>query len=126
MPLWARLLDLADGSDTLRVAFNDMAMMSRARIRGWAVPLAVLLFMFCLSAGAPAVAEEPACGGLDLSERVCAQPGTSTPILAVVHAPPPIQALDFPGMARSPDGASSEPVQHHADLSAPRAPPSLT
>lgn len=120
-----RLLDLTDGSDTLPLTFADMAIMSRALIRGWALPLAVLLLMFCLSAAPPAVAEEPACGGLDSSERVCAQSGTSTPIFAVAHELIPIQTLDLPGIPLSPDGASSEPAQHHADLSTPRAPPSL-
>jgi len=103
-------------------------MMTVTRRRCWrvAVPLAVLLLMFCLSAVLPAVADAPACGGLDSSERVCAQPGTAAPVLAIVHDLPSIQALVLPSMPLSPDGASCEPVQHHADLSTPRAPPSLS
>ncbi len=93
---------------------------------GVAAPLVVLLFMFCLAAALPAVADEPACGGLDSSERVCAQSGTATPLFAVVHELPPIQMLVLPGLPLSPDGVSSEPLPHHADLSTPRAPPSLT
>jgi hypothetical protein len=110
--------------DTLR---NELVMTAtRARYWRLALPLAVLLLMFCLSAALPAAAEEPACGGLDSSERVCAQSGTTTPILAVVLDLPPVQTLYLPGTLALPDGASADPVQHHADLSTPRAPPSLT
>jgi len=91
-----------------------------------AVPLAVLLLMFCLSTALPAVADEPACGGLDSSERVCAQSGSATPLLGVVHELPPIQTLVLPSIPLPPDGTSSEPLQHHADIATPRAPPSLT
>jgi hypothetical protein len=98
----------------------------RVRCWGAAAPLAVLLLMFCLSAVLPAAADEPACGGLDSSERVCAQSGTATPILAVVHQLPSIQPLVFPGMPVSPDRVTPEPAQHHADPYTPRAPPSLT
>lgn len=103
-------------------------MMTSTRVRCWTVtaPLAVLLLMFCLSAAQPAVAHEPGCGGLDSSERVCAQPGTSTPIVALVHELPPIQALVLPAMPLSPERASFAPIQHHAERSTPRAPPSLT
>ena len=102
--------------------------MTATRAQYWrlALPLAALLLMFCLSAAPPAAADEPACGGMDSSERVCAQSGTTTPILAVVHELLPVRTLDVPGLPVSPDGASAEPLQHHADLSTPRAPPSLT
>jgi hypothetical protein len=103
-------------------------MMTATRARYWrlALPLAVLLLMFCMSAAPPAAAEEPGCGGLDSSERVCAQSGATTPILAVVLDLLPVQTLDLPGIRVSPDGASADPVQHQADLATPRAPPSLT
>lgn len=106
----------------------DKFMMSAIRARYWrlALPLAVLLLMFCLPAASAAEAHEPACGGLDSSERVCARSGTTTPVLAVVHELLPVQTQDGPGALRSPDGASVEPLQHHADPAPPRAPPSLT
>ena len=106
----------------------DKFMMSATRARYWrlALPLAVLLLMFCLPAAALAEAHEPACGGLDSSARVCAQSGTTTPVLAVVHELLPVQTADVPGAFMSPDGVSVEPLQHHADPSPPRAPPSLT
>lgn len=102
--------------------------MTATRAQYWrlALPLAALLLMFCLSAAPPAAADEPACGGMDSSERVCAQSGTTTPILAVVHELLLVRTLDLPGLPVLPDGASAEPLQHHADLSTPRAPPSLT
>lgn len=89
-----------------------------------ALPLAVLLLMFCLGAVVPAMG--PGCGESDSAARVCAQSGTATPILAVVHALPPIQTLVLPGMPLSPEKISAEPMQHHADPSTPRAPPRLT
>lgn len=103
-------------------------MMTATRARYWrvALPLAVLLLMFCLPTAAPAAAHEPACGGLDSSERVCAQSGTTTPILAVVLDLSPVRTPFLSGILLSPDGASADSVQHHADLSTPRAPPSLT
>lgn len=126
MTVW--LLDLPDGSDTLRATSNDndMVTMSRGHIWRWALPLAVLLLMFCLSAAPPAVAEEPACGGPNSSERVCAQSGTGEPIPALA---PQLVATHTVALPTSPlprDEASPEPLQHHADLATPRAPPSLT
>jgi hypothetical protein len=103
-----------------------MIMTTRARYWRLALPLAVLLLTFCLGTAAPAPADEPACGGLDSSERVCAQSGASTPVLAVVHERLAVLTLDFPGSPVLPDGPPAEPVQHHADLATPRAPPSLT
>ena len=102
--------------------------MTSTRARYWALvlPLAALVFMFCLSAATSVAAAEPGCGGSDSSERVCAQSGTTTPILAVVLDPLPVQTLDLPGVSMSPDLAPADPAQHHADLAGPRAPPSLT
>ena len=98
---------------------------TRARCWGLALPLAVLLLMFCLAVAAPAAADEPACGGLDSSERVCAQSGSSTPVVAVAHALYAALTLDLPGVPVLRDRSAAEPVQHHADLATPRAPPSL-
>ena len=102
-------------------------MMTATRIRCWSVaaPLAVLVLMFCFSALPAAGADDPGCGGVPSSARVCAQSGASTPIVAVVHELPPIQALALPAMPLSPEGASFAPIQHHAERSTPRAPPSL-
>ena len=91
-----------------------------------AAPLAMLLLVFCLSAVPSAIADQPACGGLDSSGRVCAQSGSATPILAVVHELPPSQILDLPGIPLCLDGDSAEVVQYHADPATPRAPPSFT
>jgi len=103
-------------------------MITATRARYWrlALPLAVLLLTFCLAAAAPAPADEPACGGLDSSGRVCAQSGASTPVPAVVHELLAVLTPDLPGVPLSPDGPFAEPIQHHADLASPRAPPSLT
>lgn len=102
-------------------------MMTATRIRYWSVvaPLAVLLLMFCLSAAPTAVADEPGCGGVDSSARVCAQSGASNPIVALVHELPPFQALTLPATPLSPEVVSLAPIQHHAERSTPRAPPSL-
>ena len=91
-----------------------------------ALPLAVLVLTFCLSAAASATMDGPTCGGLDSSERVCAQSGASTPILAVVHELLPAQGPDLPCVAMSPTGAPAKPPQHYADLATPRPPPRLT
>lgn len=124
MTAW--LLDLPDGSDTLPATSNDMVTMPRGHIWGWALPLAVLLLMFCLLAAPPAVAEEPACGGPNSSERVCAQSGTGEPIPAVAHQLVATHTVALPTTPLPSDEASPEPLQHHADLATPRAPPSLT
>lgn len=102
-------------------------MVSTTRARYWvlALPLAVLLFTFCLSAAVPAAADEPACGGLHSSERVCAQSGAWTPVLAVARELLPAQGPDVPGIPVSPVGTFVRPAQHHADPATPRAPPSL-
>ena len=97
----------------------------RARYWALALPLTVLLFMFCLSAATSGGAEEPACGGPGSSERVCAQSGAATPILAVVLDPLPVPTLDRPDVLVSPDPPRAHPAQHHADLAGPRAPPNL-
>ena len=113
----------------MMVGFDRVAAMitaTRARCWSMAAPLAVLLLMFCFSALPAAVADELACGGMDSSARVCAQSGASTPIVAVVQELPPIQALALPAMPLWPEGDSFAPIQHHAERSTPRAPPSLT
>ena len=115
------MLDLMVRSDTVAV------MITATRIRYWSVaaPLVVLVLMFCLSAAPAAVADDPGCGGVDSSARVCAQSGASTPLVAIVHELPPIQALTLPAMPLSSEAISPTPIQHHAELSTPRAPPSL-
>ena len=101
--------------------------MTLTRFGGWRVAalLAVLVPVFCLSAALPAAAHEHPCAGPDSSERVCAQSGTTAPVLAVAHEVPPILTVAFPATPLSADRVSSGPVQHHADRSTPRAPPSI-
>lgn len=103
-----------------------MVTATQARYRRLALPLAVLVFMFCFAVAAPAVADDPTCGGFDPSGHVCAQPGTSTAVFAVATEPPAALTPDLPGVPVLPDVPSVEPFQHHADLATPRAPPSLT
>ena len=114
---------MSNGSDTLRSSSMVTRIhSSRSKV---AVPLALLVLMFCLSIALPATGYESGCGGLESAGRVCAQSGGVTPVLAVVQDQPPIRAFALPGVPLAPDGASVEPVQHHADPSAPRAPPRL-
>ena len=117
------MLDLPDEPDTLR--HKPMVTATRSRIWGLAVPLAVLVLVFCLSGVAPAVAEEAACGGVDSSARICAQSGTVVPIPVVAHQLGAIHTLALPATPLPRDEVSPEPIQHHPHLSTPRAPPSL-
>lgn len=117
------MLDLPDEPDTLR--HKPMLTATHSRVRGLAVPLVVLLLMFCLSGVAPAVVEEAACGGLDSSARICAQSGTVAPIPVVAHQLVAVHTAALPASPLPRDEVSPEPVQHHAYLSTPRAPPSL-
>lgn len=107
---------------------SEQIMISTTRAWYWvlALPLAVLVLIFCQFAAAFAATDGPMCGGLDSSERACAQSGVSTPILAVVHDQPLAQRPDLPCVAVSPAGALAKPPQHYADLATPRPPPRLT
>jgi hypothetical protein len=119
----AEFLDLPGEADRLRC--NPMLTSTRARVRGLAAVLAVLLLVFCLSAVGPAVEDKGACSGLDPSERICAQSGTVGPTPVVAHQLVAIHTVALPATPLPRDKVSPEPVQHRADPSTPRAPPRL-
>lgn len=110
----------------IRSVCQVMVKTTRARYWILAVPLTVLVLMFCLSAAALAAPDAHACGGLDSSERICAQSGAPSPCLAVVHELPLAQRPVLPCVAVSPAETSAKLPQHYAELATPRPPPRLT
>lgn len=101
--------------------------LARLSRRGGAAIIAAIALVFCLSSGAPAMAEPAACHGPDASPKMCAQAGAAGAIIDHLlgfteHAVPTRWMPAQTGRV-SPGSGERLVSRCHLVPSAPRAPP---